>query len=439
MRGPASSIVWIIVYLVLVTAPLALLLSGPVPPGAGFWWDFSMAIGFAGIAVMGVQFALTARFRYASAPFGIDIIYYFHRYAAIVGMVLVLAHFGILWAAYPASLGRLNPLAAPLHMTAGRVALVLFAIVIVTSLWRKQLRIDYQVWRIAHALMATAALLLSVFHVHVVGYYTRAPLVYGLWVAFTLFWVLLIVHVRVVRPWALLAKPYRVVAVRPERGNSWTLDIEPDGHPGLRFAPGQFAWLTLRGSPYSFDEHPFSFIGNALEPQRLQFTIKELGDFTSTIGTIQPGERAYVDGPYGVFSVDRQPRAPAFVFIAAGVGIAPIMSMLRTLAARGDKRRLFLFYANRDWDGVILREEIEALRDRLDLTLVHILEHPPEDWHGARGLIDRSLLEESLPPDYREFVYFICGPVPMSEAVQRALHAMGVPRRRVKFEIFDMV
>jgi predicted ferric reductase len=439
MRGIAPSIIWILVYLVLVTAPVALLLVGPVPPGAGFWWDLSMAVGFAGIAVMGVQFALTARFRHASAPFGIDIIYYFHRYAAIVGMVLVLAHFGILWAEYPASLGRLNPLVAPLHMTAGRVALALFAIVIVTSLWRKQLHIDYQVWRIAHALMATAALLLSVFHVHVVGYYTRAPLVYGLWVAFTLFWVLLIVHVRVLRPWALLAKPYRVVAVHPERGNSWTLDVEPDGHPGLRFAPGQFAWLTLRGSPYSFNEHPFSFVGSAMQPQRLKFTIKELGDFTSTIGTIKPGERAYVDGPYGVFSIDRQRRAPGYAFIAAGVGIAPIVSMLRTLAERGEKRPLYLFYANRDWDGVILREEIDALRERLNLTLVHILEHPPQDWTGARGLIDRSLLEQTLPREFREFVYFICGPVPMSEAVQRALHAMGVARRRVKFEIFDMV
>jgi predicted ferric reductase len=243
----------------------------------------------------------------------------------------------------------------------------------------------------------------------------------------------------VLRPWALLAKPYRVVAIQPERGNSWTLDVEPDGHPGLRFAPGQFAWLTLRGSPYSFNEHPFSFAGSAMQPQRLKFTIKELGDFTSTIGTIKPGERAYVDGPYGVFSIDRQRRAPGYAFIAAGVGIAPIVSMLRTLAERGEKRPLYLFYANRDWDGVILREEIDALRERLNLTLVHILEHPPQDWTGARGLIDRSLLEQTLPREFREFVYFICGPVPMSEAVQRALHAMGVARRRVKFEIFDMV
>lgn len=59
-------------YVALVCAPLLLLLAGPMPPGAGLWWDLSMALGFAGVAIMGVQFALTARFRGASAPFGIE-------------------------------------------------------------------------------------------------------------------------------------------------------------------------------------------------------------------------------------------------------------------------------------------------------------------------------------------------------------------------------
>jgi predicted ferric reductase len=75
MKHVFSGIVWIGIYLVLVLAPLLVLLVGPVPPGAGFWWDLSMAIGFAGIAMLGVQFVLTARFQRASAPFGLDIVY----------------------------------------------------------------------------------------------------------------------------------------------------------------------------------------------------------------------------------------------------------------------------------------------------------------------------------------------------------------------------
>ena len=61
--------------------------------------------------------------------------------------------------------------------------------------------------------------------------------------------------------------------------------------------------------------------------------------------TIAAGEVAYLDGPYGAFSVDRY-AAPGFVFIAGGAGIAPIMSMLRTLADRHETRPLWLVYAN---------------------------------------------------------------------------------------------
>lgn len=439
LGSTSSAVLWTGVYLALVSAPLVLLLVGEVPPGGGVWWDLSMALGFAGMAIMGVQFALTARLRNATAPFGIDIIYYFHRLTAYVGIGLVLAHFAIVRVRYPEALGPLDPFEAPGHMSAGRAALALFVVVIVTSLWRKQLRIDYEHWRIAHAVLATLAFLLAVVHILGVGYYTHAPWKYALWIGYTLFWALLIVYVRIVKPWRMLRAPYRIVDVRPEHGNTTTLALEPDGHPGIRFAPGQFAWLTLRGSPFRFEEHPFSFSGSAARDGRLEFSIKALGDFTGTVSTIEAGERAYLDGPYGVFGVDRYPDAPGFVFVAAGVGIAPIMSMLRTLSDRGDRRPLLLIYANADLDSVIFREELDSLRGRLDLAIVHVLEHPPGDWNGERGRIDAELLRRALPPDYRDREHFICGPRVVSDIVQRELHTMGVALGKVHFELFDMV
>ena len=83
---------WLAVYLAVVTAPLFVLLLGPVPPPGGFWWDFSMALGFAAAAMMGVQFLLTARFRRATAPFGMDIVYHFHRYLAVCALAIAVAH-----------------------------------------------------------------------------------------------------------------------------------------------------------------------------------------------------------------------------------------------------------------------------------------------------------------------------------------------------------
>jgi predicted ferric reductase len=77
---------------------------------------------------------------------------------------------------------------------------------------------------------------------------------------------------------------------------------------------------------------------------------------------------------------------------------------------RGDKRPVMLFYGSKDWDSTTFREELEALRSRLDLTLVHVLAEAPEGWSGERGRIDAALIGRHLPPPHAAHEYFICGP-----------------------------
>jgi predicted ferric reductase len=385
-RRGLTAAAWVGAYLVLIAFPLLALLAGPTPTGLAFWWDLAMAFGFAGLAVMGLQFGLTARFRRASAPFGIDIIYYFHRLMALVGVALLLAHWWVLRWKYAPALMPWTPGDAPGYMTAGRVALGAFAVVVATSLWRKQLRIEYDFWRVLHIVVAVAAVVLALWHVTVAGYYTGDGWRRGLLVGYTLAWVGLVAYIRAFRPWRLTRRPYRVTGVRPERGRAWTLTVAPDGHEGLRFSPGQFAWLSLRASPFQAREHPFSFSGSAeAAPEKLEFTIRELGDFTSTIGQTQVGETAYVDAPHGVFTTDRHPDATGYVFVAGGVGVAPMMSMIRTLADRGDPRPLHLVYANDRWDDVLFREELEALAGRMMLRVTHVLLEPPRGGRERRA------------------------------------------------------
>jgi predicted ferric reductase len=433
-----KAVVWILVYLLLASFPLLVLLTGPVPKGGGFWWDFAMALGFAGLAMMGLQFFLTARFRRATAPFGIDIIYYFHRWAAVAGASLILAHYAILRVRHGEALGPADPLTAPWQMTAGRLALFLFLVLIVSSLWRKQLRIDYDRWRIWHGLLAVAALLLAIAHIQGVGYYTHALWKQVVWSSYSGLWLFVLGYIRIFKPLRLSRHPYRVSEVRRERGHSWTLTLEPEGHKVPAFSPGQFAWLTVGRSPFRAREHPFSFSSSAENTKTLQFTIKELGDFTRTIKNIPVGEIAYVDGPHGVFTTDHYPHAAGFVFIAGGVGIAPIMSMLRTLADRNDPRPLHLIYGNAEWDRVLFREEIEALKNRLDLQVAHALKAPPPDWQGRQGMITQAFLQTTIPKEANQFVYFMCGPKPMTDSVQRSLHALGIPLHRMHLELFDM-
>jgi len=443
MKTTLSATFWICLYLLLVLAPLLILILGKVPPGSGFWWDFSMALGFSGMATMSVLFLLTARFQRASAPFGIDIIYYFHRYLAVLAVIMIFMHYLIIRINNVAALGSFNPLDAPWHMTAGRIALMLLAVLIITSLWRKPLRIHYDQWRMLHIVLAVTAFLLAMGHIQGINYYIEAPAKHWLWSGYSLIWVSLILYIRVLKPWKMHRNPYRVSELRQERGDSWTLALEPE-QPGemtekMTFIPGQFAWLVLRASPWHVKEHPFSFSSSAVQQDRLEFTIKALGDFTRTIKEVQPGERAYLDGPYGIFSTDLYPGATGFVFIAGGVGAAPIMSMLRTLADRHDPRPLWFIYGNSRWQDVIFREELQILKTRLQLTLVHVLKEPPTDWQGESGFITPQLLQKTLPSVAQKYEYFLCGPRPMCNAVHQGLNTLQVPLNQIHFELFDLV
>ncbi len=434
----AKGAFWIGVYLSLIVAPLAILLIEPVPPGNGFWWDLSLALGFAGTAMMGMLFLQTARFRHVSAPFGIDIVYYFHRQVALIAVLFIVAHPIILLILKPQLVDLFTPGVAPAHLWGAVASTLALLTLVVTSVWRKQLAIDYDFWRILHALLAVLALGLAIWHVLGVGHYVDTSWRKQLWGTFSLSWLLLLAYVRLYKPMQLLRHPYRVVEVKEEKADSWSLTIAPDGHAGLRFTPGQFAWLTLGSSPFALQEHPFSFSGSAEKVPTLTFTIKELGDFSSSIRHARPGQVAYIDGPYGAFSPDRM-AAGGFVLIAGGIGIAPMMSMLRTFADRQEQRPLKLLYAYNTWDRLTFREELQELEQQLDLDIIWLLKDPPPGWEGESGLITSDLLQRRLPLADPEQSYLICGPVIMIELTEKLLHQGGVSLARIHSELFDMV
>jgi predicted ferric reductase len=166
-------------------------------------------------------------------------------------------------------------------------------------------------------------------------------------------------------------------------------------------------------------------------------SVRELGDFTSDIGKVPVGRRVYIDGPYGAFTTGHP--ADMHVLVAGGVGITPMMSMIRTLADQRDKRPVVLLYGSKDWDAITFREELEALKARLDLRVVHVLENPPDGWTGERGFITADVLRRHLPPPYADHEYFICGPDVMMDAIEAALGNLGVPISKYHSERYSFV
>src|SRR5215475_973407 len=156
--------VWILVYLLFILAPLFALLTGSHPPARVFWTEFSVAIGYSGLAMMGLQFGLTARFKHVTEPWGEDVIYHFHRQISLIAVALVIGHPIILFIIRPELLGLLNSFTAPWRARFAALSTYSLIAIVVMALWRTKLKLSYEAWHISHVVLAIVAVIAGLAH-----------------------------------------------------------------------------------------------------------------------------------------------------------------------------------------------------------------------------------------------------------------------------------
>ncbi len=432
-----QAVLWVGVYVALILAPLGVAAMGEAPPAREFWIEFGVGLGFVGLAMMGLQFVLTARFRQIAEPFGTDILLQFHRQAGIVSYWFILGHVAVLLLADFDNLAFFDPRVNAPRAVALVTVLIMVTLLVVLTLKRERAGLVYEWWRLTHGIFALLAVFIGLAHILMVGYYVDTLWKQAIWVGLTLAAMGLLVHVRVVKPLLARRTPYELTAIRPEAEQIWTLDVKPVGHDGLRFKPGQFVWITFGGSPFSMEQHPFSLASSATQTDTLQLTIKELGDFTSRIGRLEAGSRLFLEGPYGAFTLDQRVGKGA-MFVAGGIGITPIMSILRTLRDSQDHRALTLIYGGKRLPDLAFYDEIEQMKTTMNLRVIYVLEQPPESWEGEQGYITPALLEQVRPPSLADMEYFVCGPEPMMDLVETTFRMWGVPLHTLHAERFNI-
>jgi len=428
-------------YVLLVTLPLVMAaLALPKGGSALFTVNLAAGLGYVALAVMVLEMALVSRTDAASGAFGLDVLFQFHRGMGLAAVAMVALHPLLLVAggAYPLRSLALGG-GVPPAIRLGTGAALLAAALAATSLLRRRLKLRYEVWRILHGLLALGLVGLAALHVRALGRFDTGIPMHLLGGVFLAIGVGVFLRDRLVRPFRLLHKPWLVVENRAERGGARTIRVRPSGHPGFTFQPGQFAWINLGASPFHLEQHPISMSSCGDRQDELAFTIRALGDWSGQgVPALCPGQRVWLEGPYGAFSIDRE-EGPGYVFIAGGVGITPFCSMLMTMAAREDHRPVVLFLGVRSLDDLTLRETLEALAPRLDLKLVYVLEHPPEGWQGEHGYLDAAILARHLPKNHLRFQYFVCGPPPLMDLMETVLPTLGVPAERIHAERFAIV
>jgi ferredoxin-NADP reductase len=126
------------------------------------------------------------------------------------------------------------------------------------------------------------------------------------------------------------------------------------------------------------------------------------------------------------------------VLIAGGIGLAPVMSILHTLADRGDQRPVYVFYGDLNEDTALYAQEFAELKSKTNMALIQVLEKPKDEAYPYRGYITKELMLEHLPQNYQDLFYFVCGPAPMLRAIEKNFDALGISRNQVHEENYTM-
>lgn len=413
--------------------------------GSSLLSQLSVGIGLLATSMLVCAVVLPSRVRSLTRSFGIDGVLGIHRFIGLSVTLLVLLHVVLVVAADPANLALLDVLHAPSRARAAVGSTVALGALIALTLLRRRLGHRYEVWRWVHLALAGTVLVLAALHIWWLDHLVRDTTMRALLTALALGVLGVLAYRWLWLPRYGSRREYVVREVRPESSTVSTLVVQPRrdgprrGCRSLEFAPGQFAWLRLSPS-IGAEEHPFTIASSAHLGLWTEFTIRHRGDFTRALRLLRPGSPVWIDGPHGAFTIDVR-RTTGLVMIAGGVGITPMMSMLRTLAHRRDRRPHRLLVVARTIDELLFRGELRQLTKRLNLTVVELLRQPPPGWTGARGSVDEPLLTSMLPGRFRrnQLDYYLCGPPDLVTDVLAVLDGMDIPAHRIHTEQFELV
>ena len=209
--------------------------------------------------------------------------------------------------------------------------------------------------------------------------------------------------------------------------------------PGQKmlFTAGQYADIRIPGS----DEHrAYSMANTPSTNGHLEFIIKVFpgGRFSGLLeGGISVGQELVVKGPYGVFML-REKSNSEIVCIGGGSGMAPIWSLLNSMAERGIERKATYYYGARTRKDLFYLDRLQQLEERLPgFRFVPALSMatPEDEWDGEKGLIT-EVLDRNLEAGQTQMQAYLCGPPPMIDAAIPVLVRKGISEDRIFFDKF---
>ena len=219
-----------------------------------------------------------------------------------------------------------------------------------------------------------------------------------------------------------------VTAIRVDTPDVKTFRVVgPDGKKPFLHIPGQCAMLSVPG----VGEALFSITSSPTEADYLEFSIKKCGCVTEWLHAMEPGQQVTIRGPYGNgFPVDTDFAGKDLLFIAGGIGLAPLHSVINYCRAHRDSYgTIDIVYGSRSKADLVDFEEILNVWCREDGIRVHLtIDNPEPSWDGHVGFVPNFVKE--LQPDTKKTVV-MCGPPIMIKFTLAGLMELGFDRKNI--------
>jgi NAD(P)H-flavin reductase len=191
---------------------------------------------------------------------------------------------------------------------------------------------------------------------------------------------------------------------------------------GFSYLPGQFMELSIFG----VGECPISITSTPTRPDSLEFAIRDVGTVTHALHNTQPGDQLGMRGPFGNGFPAEEFRGRDVYFIAGGIGLAPLRSLVNfMLDRRTDYGEIDIVYGARTPDLLCFSDEYDSWRKAPHTSLHLTVDTEAPGWEGRVGFVPQIVKELSLPPDNRTVV--VCGPPIMIKFVLADLALAGYP------------
>ena len=401
------------------------------------WTALNQIAALLGTVLFSWTMLLATRLKFLEDWFGgLDKVYIWHKYTGQYGAALILLHpLGLAFHNSKKFIKWFIPTGRSIPVDLGVVAFWIFAYIVALTLLFRQLRLKYHVWKWLHVLL-TFAFIIAFVHVSLIGSDLAVFLPLRIWIKFfTIVGVFSGLYKFLFYKFLAPHYTYEVTQVK-KLGNVYDIRLKPVGEK-MQYIPGQFSFVRFKSKNISSEEHPFCMAALPEDPE-LRYVIKELGDFTSTLHKLQPGDKAVIYGPYGRISKKYfdEPQKDA-VFIAGGVGIAPFLAMSRT-APRFPNRNLYLYWCTRYANEAVFDNELRQLAQKY--PNFYYKNHTSREGNSGKGaghITAQHILADIRNP--QNTLFFMCAPVPMMKDLHKQLLQAGIPRQNLIWEDFEML